>query len=521
VGGTAFVVNDTITIAGVAYTGKAAETIASAEFQVFTGGTPAENIDATAKSLIRVINRYAGNTTVYAYYLTGFDDLPGQILIEERAIGGSAFVAISSRGSAFSPPLPVSGTSYTSDNDIAPNKLFISKASQPEAVPLLNYVFIGSTDNEILRIVSLRDSTFILKQDGIYRMTGETINDFRIALFDSTTYIVSQESVTQFNNQVYGFSFQGVTAISDSGVMIVSRPVERTLLQLASEQYTAFPTVTHGIAYESDRKYILLTVSATGDTYPTNAYIYNYVTNTWTRWTLKMSCGIVSDRDNKLYLGSADPADKYIYQERKNYAITDYADQEYPVTITGHTGVVVNVNSTTNIVAGMSIVQYMGTNPVRNSLIVSVDSPTQITVTDVLSWANAPATIYVPIAAEITYAPVHGGNPAMLKDWQEHIMMFSNANFNSLRVSYTTDISISNEYVDISPKSGGPWGLFPWGSVPWGGNITFLQAIRTYFPSEKNRANWMNIKIQHQQALTTFAMIGQALVFEEISTRRT
>lgn len=523
VGGSAGIVNnDTITIAGTVYTGKTAgETPASGFFQVFTGGTAAENIDDTARSLVHVINLYASNTLVYAYYLTGFSDLPGQILIEERGIGGSAFVAISSRGGAFSPPLPSSGSTYISDNETKPNRVYIAKAGQPEAVPLLNYLDIGSADKDILRIIALRDSTFVLKEDGIFRITGETFTDFRVSLFDNTTILRGIETAVSFNNQVFAYADQGVVAISDSGVAIMSRPIEQTLLQLSSSQYTNFNTASFGIPYESDRKYIFFTVTATSDTYATQAWVYNSVTNTWTRWILSMSCGIVFSVDNKLYLGSANPLSKYVYQERKNYTITDYAEEEIALTISSNADEIVTVNSTTGVAEGDQLVQFnSGGSVIHESKVVTVVDATHLEVEDDIDWEVGAAIIYKPIPVEMQWAPIHGGNPSVMKHWSDLVMLFSDVNFDLLVLEITSDVSNSTSEVPVMPKVNGPWGLFPWSSVAWGGSELSLQPIRTYIPIEKSRCNWLNVSINHSQALSSFANTGIALFYEEQGPRR-
>lgn len=90
VGGTNGIqLDDTITIAGVTYTAKATEDVANRHYDLVTGGTPAQNIADTVDSLVRVINTNSSNTTVYAYVVSGYDDLPGKIVIEERALGSS------------------------------------------------------------------------------------------------------------------------------------------------------------------------------------------------------------------------------------------------------------------------------------------------------------------------------------------------------------------------------------------------------------------------------------------------
>lgn len=511
--------NDTtITIAGTVYTGKSSETVASGFFQVTTGGTPAANIDATARSLVKVINRYSSNTLVYAYYLTGYNDLPGQILVEERGIGGSAFVATSSDGSAFSPTIPSAGSTYTSTNEATKNRLYIAKQQRPEAVPLLNYLDFGSANADILRVIALRDSVFILKDDGIFRMTGETINDFRGTLFDSTTTLIAEETAVAFNNQVFMFSDQAVVAISEAGVQIMSRQIEADLLQLTT--YTNFSTTAWACGYESDRKYILGVVTESGDTYTTQIFVYNALTVSWTRWAREMSCGLVLGRDNKLYMGSDDPDSKYIYQERKNFVASDNADEELPVTIVSSSGDEVEVTSTTGLVVGWQLAQLSGNTVKRSSKILSIDDATHITVDDELSWEAGDATAFAPIPEMVTYAPIHGGIPGIVKHFSYASAMFSNVDFDELTMIFTSDMQVSEDEVVLQPQREGPWGLFPWGGVAWGGAQARLQPIPTLVPLEKARCNWLNVTLEHSQALSRFALTGISLTFEPMSERR-
>jgi len=508
----------TITIAGTSYVGKTSETAASGFFKVTTSGTASENIDATARSLISVINRYATNTLVYAYYLTGYNDLPGQILIEERGVGGSQFFATANTGNAFNPIIPSSGTTYASSNETKKNRLYISKQQQPEAVPLLNYIDIGSADSDGLRVIALRDSAFILKEDGIFRMTGETIADFRVALFDSTTTLIAEDTAVAFNNQVFGFADQGVVAIADSGVQIMSRQIEADLLQIAG--FANFSTIAWACAYESDRKYILALPTVDGDTYPTVLYVYNAITTTWTTWDRSMSAGLVMSRDNKLYMGSALSTSKYIYQERKTYTITDNADEELVVTISASTGTTVTLVSTTGLAVGWQLAQFTGSTLQRSSKITAVTDATHVEVDDVLSWGVATATAYAPIAEAVTYAPIHGGNPGVMKHFNYLSAMFSNAEFDELTMSFTSDLSVSVDSVMLAPQREGPWGLFPWGLVAWGGAQARLQPIPTFIPLEKCRCNWLNLSLSHSQALSKFSLTGISIFFEMMSARR-
>lgn len=516
VGGTGLAINDTVTISGVTYTGKGAENIPADEFLVYTAGTPAQNIDTTARSLVKVINQSTSTTNIYAYYISGYDDLPGQILLEERVIGGSSFAATSSNGSAYSPVLPTSGTTISSENDTKVNRVYVSKPDEPEAVPLLNYIDVGSADDPIKRIIALRESTFIFKTDGIFRLTGTTFSNFSVDLFDNTASLLAPESAVVFNNQVFMFSDQGIAAVSDGGgVAIVSRPIEKTLLELSSSQYTNFASATHAVAYESDRKYILFTISATTDTYATQAFVYNAFTGGWTRWTLDgFVAGLVKKSNDKLYLLKKRSGTASVYVERKDFALSDFADEQNSCTIVSSSGTTLTVSSTNGISAGWTIKQGF-----TESIVVSVDSATQFTMQDEFTWSAGAATAYQPIQAVLQWVPQYGGNPSALKHFSEITLLFDDASFRNITVGFTNSFTTAIENVVLTSNLTSAWGLFPWGSLPWGSISTFEQPIRTYVPREIQRCMWLNVRITMNQAFSRFGMAGLSVMFRPISTR--
>lgn len=65
---------------------NASEDFTLGNFQLFSGGTAAQNIENTARSLVRVLNNYAPSI-VYAEYVSSPDDIPGKILITSREVG--------------------------------------------------------------------------------------------------------------------------------------------------------------------------------------------------------------------------------------------------------------------------------------------------------------------------------------------------------------------------------------------------------------------------------------------------
>jgi len=507
---------DTITINGLVFTAGGAQNPSIGEFLVVTSGTPANNIDATSKNLVACINQYPANTSIYAYYPVGYNDLPGLIYLTGRTYAVGQFVVTGSRGGAFSPALPVSGSTYFSTQSINVNGLAISKTNQPEAVPPTNLEFIGGGDQPILRIFGLRDSVVVLKTDGIFRVTGTSPDALTVTPFDTTIFLNSPDSAVLLNNSVFAMTSQMVVAISESGVEIESRNIEGTLLQIAN--LANFPTATFAFPYESEREYILCVPSSNSDTTATQIFVYNWLLKTWTRWTVPMTAGIVSQSpDNRLYCSvSYNP--EFLYQEVKTYNPNgfDFADDRFAVTITGATGLVVSLTSAANAVIGQSLLQGSFV-----SVITAVNmGANTITVTDLLSWVNGAATLGNPINQTVVSTPIHAGFPHYTKNWTKCLFDFSNVNFNSIVASFASNISSYQENVTLLPQQGAGWGEFPWpgtsGGEAWGGLTIFSQAIPTLVPRNKSLANWIQVGVSLNQAFTNFSFLGTTSTYDII-----
>lgn len=290
--------------------------------------TPSQQIDESARSLVNIINSNA-SSAVYAFYISGANDLPGQILLQSRDISTSSFTITANdatTGEQFNPALPpapdadvVEGLSETK-----PNRIYYSKIQQPEAVPLLNFVDVGSEDKEISRILALRESLFILKEDGVFRLTGFDGN-FIVDSFDVNIKIIAPDSAVTLNNKIHCLTNQGVAEISDTGIQIISKQIDN-YIQNISSFIIKNKNVPFGISYETDRCYLLFIPSTENDTVATQCFRYNTATQTWTRWTLSKTCGLVLSTDDKIYLGPSD--ENFIEKERKNYNRTDHADRD-------------------------------------------------------------------------------------------------------------------------------------------------------------------------------------------------
>ncbi len=296
--------------------------------------TPSQQIDETARSLVNIINSNPLEV-VNAFYISGPTDLPGQILLQVKDIGVNTFTITADSaltGALFNPQLPpvVGAQPVVASPEVKPNRIYFAKLQQPEAVPLLNFIDVGPEDDEISRILPLRESLFILKTDGLYRLTGFNGN-FTVDSFDRNSKIIAPDTAVVLNNNIYCLTNQGVAQISDTGVQIISTRLDNIFKKITSSRFD-FRFTSHGIAYETDRCYLLFVPSLENDTKATQCFRYSTDTDTWTRFMdQSKTCGLVASADDKLYLGAGD--ENFIERERKDYSRTDFADRQFTLTL--------------------------------------------------------------------------------------------------------------------------------------------------------------------------------------------
>lgn len=511
VGGTSgLAVNDTITIGGITYTGKAAETIASAQFKVFTAGSAAQNIRDTAYSLVKVINRHT-SSTVNAYYISGSDELPGKILIEERSIGGASFAVTTSRATCWNPTdIPTSGTASSSSNDRFMNGLMWSKPFQPEAVPLVNQTRVGSEDSEIFRIIPLREAVYIFKADGIYRLTG-VYPTFDVELLDSSAKLIGRETPAVLNNQIYCLTDQGVSVVSD-GVQIISRQIEDSIRSLFAADLDVVRLLSFGISYETERKYHLFLVDNVADDNAQYSYVYNVFTNAWTKHTVSATCGIVYE--NNLYLG--DDSSNYILKDKKSFNYLDYADYGYPTSITSVSTTTLGIaDGTDNISVGDVIYQADDIF----GIVQSIDPITStVTVDGEPGFTVAACDVLKAIETEIEWCPIDVDNSGLIKQMHTVIFIFKYDYNGTGYLTTKTDISPSEETTPIEGLGSSLWGLFFWGEARWGGQ-NLKRPLRQWIPRDKQYSSQLTVGFRHTWGYSPWELQG-VTVFGETGSEK-
>ena len=502
---------DTITINNVVYVGVSSTSpnIQNREFTVFTGGQTSENITNTTFSLLKTINGYTANTSINAYYMSAYNDLPGKILLETEIPTEIKFRVSFSNTTSWNPKYNGTNTFLESTNDSFPNRVYFSKKQQPESVPILNYLDCGSATEPILRIIPLKDSVFVMKSNSIYRIIGEDESSLRLSLFDNAVNFYAPESAVLCDSQIYCHTDQGIATISDNGIQIISRPIEDQIIE--SEQISGFESETFAIGYDVDRKYIMFCKEASTDVIPRKAYVYNYFTNSWTTWAVDASASLVPNYLNKLVIGSLGYK---IKEERKTFTKNDFCDQEYSVTITAYSGKNITINSTTGIIVGNILLQGA-----KESIITAVNYTTNaVTVADELTWNLSAASVYYQIVINLEWSIETADNPGILKHFRETTILFRNANYTKLYVGFSSNFSRFLETTEIIPIKENGWGS-AWGSMPWGGGGSTSYPIRTYIPLQKRRANWINMRIQTNIGKNILQIQGLSIMFEDVSPR--
>lgn len=475
-------------------------------------------IDTTIRSFVSVVNQ--ASALVYAYLSsTGDTDLPGKCLLESRALGGTAFYLLSSRQKAFNPQLTTAATTNTtSTNDAFRNGLMFSKQGEPEAVPIKNVFKVGSSDDPIKRIIPLRDSLLIFKaKDGVYILRGDNESSFSVTLLDSTAKIVAPESIVVLNSLVYGLFEAGISAVSDTGVDVVSDSVADKIQTLYGTCLQQVKDYAFATAYQTEGHYILALPQTSSDTYCTYQLIYNVFNENFWEWDLSVGAGHVSSTDNKLYFGRGDK--NRVVQEYKTYSYTDFADYEQSSTLSSYLTTTLTISGINEMSVG-DILQQTGSQP---AYITAVDTSLGTVVVDLSqTWDTGnPVYHYKAINNEIEWNPDFAGNPAGLKHYSACNLLFNQNIIQTATMSFSSDTNPGVNTISISgPDAIGAWGYVAWDDGVWGGESS-PAPTRIGVPRPNARCNSLTVKFSHSVAQSDWRLVGLSLEFNPTSTRTT
>ncbi len=202
-----------------------------------------------------------------------------QFLFESKAVDGPMFTVKSTKPLAFDRPID-SVFGLESYQDYGPAYLFYSKLYEPEAVPLGNFVIVGSEKEKILRVIATRDSLWVFKTDGLWRVTGDSPETLRVDSFDPTCKMVSTapQLATKYGNDVYVWSARGIHRVNDGGVVEIDDGLRQYLLEtIGPIQTSALQPYSTNSAGD---RWIGFRPTSTGN----KLFIYWPDTDAWTYW---------------------------------------------------------------------------------------------------------------------------------------------------------------------------------------------------------------------------------------------
>lgn len=465
----------------------------------------------TAQGLVKAINRDAASL-VLANYVSGITDTPGRTRITADGFTGTIYLRASSAaaGAAFAPILPdsfASGTQVKSASDEKPASIFLSKINEPEAVPIVNELIVGSKNKAILRVLALRDSVIVLKEDGVFKITGDNPLNFTSTPLDNTIVTIAANSAARLNNQVYMLSNQGICIATDTSVEIVSRRIENLIEPIIGEDDIA--TETAAVAYDSDRTYRVATI-APNDSTQSIVYVHNTINDTWTTADTLFDAGVVGPKDT-LFLVSGNR----ILKERKTQTKIDYMGQNYAITVdsvaSGSLAAVITSTSyapeagdclvKSNVISRFASVTSLG----ANQYLVTFWTQTNIVAADSLQ-------VYERIESDVTMAPYHAGSVGRVKQVSQLQVRTRSSNIKRIDLSFQTQSFGGSEITtwldSLISSSGNGWGELPFGFFPFGqdeaiNNIYTTQPavpIRILVPLFAQRSSWIKLVMRHREA---------------------
>lgn len=264
-------------------------------------------VDVAATNLARAINDYAvlASGTVVAQTIPGgLGDVgsvgnSGTLILERTTLAGSSFTVKSTKPQAWRPAIgDTVDDTLTSTQDDKPHRVWFSQPDEPEAVPLLNYIDIGSEKGAIQRLIPLADALLVFKEDGLYRITGSAPDRWTVTLLDPTLRLVRPEACAVLDDTVYAWTNRGVVTADESGVrQVISAG------KIDTELFTAQSAVLgddeyHGCRILTSQRHglVLLTlpnvaVESPGPLSSSTVYCFAAKTGQWTKWPMYIRCG--------------------------------------------------------------------------------------------------------------------------------------------------------------------------------------------------------------------------------------
>ncbi len=279
-----------------------------------SGNTYEQDQQALATSFAMVLNRYGlANTDfkVKASLLNGEfgrgSSGAGGLVLESTEMGADPFTVTTSRASAF--VRPVNETSRVSDDLARPNRVYYSKPFEPEAVPIGNFIPVGSEQHSIQAMVQAGESLYVFKTDGLYRISGQAPSYWRVDQVSPDVRLVHPDAACAVDSSVAAWTERGVLLVSEGSISSLSdgrinTALEAHLAALDGES----PGPAYVVHWPTKNLLLVGVPDATGEQEVQYIYVYNFSAQHWSRWTPRTYCCAYDRVSRELWFGAATAA---------------------------------------------------------------------------------------------------------------------------------------------------------------------------------------------------------------------
>jgi hypothetical protein len=199
-------------------------------------------------------------------------------------------------------------------------------------VSAASYIPVGTSGKAIRRIVPQRDRLLVFKDEGTYAVYGDF--PFQVQLIDDTVAILAPDSATAIGSAVIVLTEDGIMAVTDGGIQMISKIIDSTLKPYGAAPYRSTTRTAFGVAYESEKVFALFMPSLGITGYEAKAYVFGLESQAWTTWTYPSArlCGRVDPFTDTAYYGLGDAP--WLVKDKNTSSTSDYSDYTGAITST-------------------------------------------------------------------------------------------------------------------------------------------------------------------------------------------
>lgn len=461
-----------------------------------------------------LVNHMSGDIHLY---VDGTDGVGGSVedcrlVFERRDLSDTPFTLVSLVnttafvGSSFSE----NGVA-TSSADGGAAHLWWSKTLEPDSVPLGASAPVGEETKEILRILPTRDSLFVLKDDGVWRVSnvGDDIQDIRIDPYDTSLQLIHPNAACVMNNRIWAWTNRGLVSFNESGIIDFDTPV-RDIFEEAGR------AVLHGgdagylyvAANESDNEIVVSMPDGE------RLYVFNTDTSAWAEWRRVIDGTVTKTRDAvQTFLSSTNQGHFYLAGDAATYVLHEDPDngdslglEVYDALLGGGTidsvsGNTIVLASPDTIPAGTYIFK-VGETSTATRVTEDVTASVNVPVEDATGF-EASDMINGRVSYEFEYAFTDrfGGDPSIMKHYRESAILYEAG-------GPPVTVQFYGQYGDTS-----------------GNPLSLLEAVdpdsqqRAGVGREAARGNRLVMNVSGARAAYDWRLLGASFVFEAIGER--